>query len=271
MEKIDAFTHDQIIFLNNTTCMASSKYQLHCHNMFEVYYLIGGDVDYRIEGQEYHPKADSLLLIAPNVFHGVKINSPQPYQRFSLHFREEFLGQDSRKILTEPFLQNVIYYPHVSSFGVSHFHQSIIECLEMPEDLQFIAIRSRLIALLTQICHMHRLGGGQIASPHPQIQKILAYISDNLTEPLSLDELSHRFFVSKNHLNVLFRQATGTTVNQYIQLKRLTLAQAEIISGTSAGKASEMSGFKDYSNFYRAYKKFFRCAPTNPCPPSIHT
>lgn len=233
--------------------------------MYEILYIIRGDIDYRIEGHEYLPAPESILLIAPNMFHGVKINSTQIYHRFSIHFHSDLLDGQSRELLTTPFHQRGIYYPQASSYRADHFYQSVLECFDMPKTLQDVAVRSRITALLTQIYSMYSVGGAQASTPVQQIRQILQYINSCINRPVTLDDLSQRFFISKNHLNVLFRQATGTTINQYVRLKRLALAQKEILAGIPAGKAAESSGFSDYSNFYRAYKAHYGHAPTASC------
>ncbi len=49
-----AFTHintDMIQFGYNISNEMTTTYQIHCHNIFEVYYFIEGDVGYLGEGQ----------------------------------------------------------------------------------------------------------------------------------------------------------------------------------------------------------------------------
>ena len=91
--------------------------------------------------------------------------------------------------------------------------------------------------------------------------EILAYINSNLSRELSLDLLSKRFFISKNHLNRIFKIATGVTVWEYVKLKRLIMARNSILTGSSAIEACQNSGFNDYSAFYRAYKERFGVSP----------
>jgi AraC-like DNA-binding protein len=100
------------------------------------------------------------------------------------------------------------------------------------------------------------------APVNERIQTILWYLNSNLQKDISLEQITKRFHVSKNHLNVLFRKETGTTINQYIRIKRLTLARQEILNGGGAEEAAYKAGFNDYSNFFRAYKSFFGVMPS---------
>ena len=94
-----------------------------------------------------------------------------------------------------------------------------------------------------------------------KIESILRYLSAHLTEPVSIDDLAARFFVSKYHMMRQFRAQTGYTIHGYLTGKRLMRARAMIAAGTPVLQASEESGFGDYSAFLRAYRKQFGTTP----------
>jgi AraC-like DNA-binding protein len=96
---------------------------------------------------------------------------------------------------------------------------------------------------------------------------VLKYLEEHLRNELTLEGIAARFSVSKNYLNLLFRQTAGTTVNHYIRIKRLGLARQDILKGSNAQEAAYNAGFNDYSNFYRAYKTFYGSIPSAPGKP----
>ena len=104
----------------------------------------------------------------------------------------------------------------------------------------------------------------KVASPEVQtrIREILQYVNRHLYEELTLDELCRQFYISKTQLGRLFRAATGSTAWDYILVKRLIRARQLILSGVSITEASVCCGFRDYSTFYRAYKKRYDTSPT---------
>ena len=87
------------------------------------------------------------------------------------------------------------------------------------------------------------------------VSQIITYINENFTEKITLDDISAKFFISKHHLNKLFRKATGITVGEYVIYKRIYYARGLIQRGVRASEAAESSGFSDYSAFYKAYIK----------------
>jgi AraC-like DNA-binding protein len=237
-------------------------HKLHCHAEYEIYYFMQGDVEYRLEGHPYTLTPESLLLIPPNSVHGVTIKSKELHRRVSIHFLPELLDEAERTLLLEIFYAPHLYYPDLSKTKIGFLVQSVLDCKDMDGALQKAALKHRAISLLTCIYQLHLQNGASPAPRDERIQAILKYLNINLDKPVSLDRLSEEFYISKNHLNVIFRRETGTTVNQYVRIKRLTLAQQEIWKGRTAEEAAYKVGFNDYSNFYRAYKALFGIMPS---------
>ncbi|MDE7212552.1 MAG: AraC family transcriptional regulator, partial [Lachnospiraceae bacterium] len=53
----------------------------------------------------------------------------------------------------------------------------------------------------------------------------------------------------------------GAAPWEYITIKRLNAAREKMRAGATAQSAGESCGYGDYSAFYRAYVKYFGCAP----------
>ena len=87
------------------------------------------------------------------------------------------------------------------------------------------------------------------------ISKLIIYLNENISEDISLDFLSAKFFVSKYHLIRLFKSYTNTTIGQYIISKRISNAKRCLAQGENPLEASRKSGFNNYSNFYKAFVK----------------
>ncbi|MBQ3075419.1 MAG: helix-turn-helix transcriptional regulator, partial [Clostridia bacterium] len=94
-----------------------------------------------------------------------------------------------------------------------------------------------------------------------KIYEIIEFVNQNLSKDLSLDAIAADFYLSKSQLSRSFKKATGSTLWDYVLIKRLFLARSLIREGESISGACERSGFREYSSFYRAYKKRFGISP----------
>lgn len=99
------------------------------------------------------------------------------------------------------------------------------------------------------------------ADYNEKIIDIIRYISEHLSEELSIDHLAQKFYISKYHMMRQFKQETGYTIGNYISSKRLLLAKELILNHTPVMQACFDCGYKDYSTFSRAYRQLFHESP----------
>lgn len=249
---ITQLKNNDYMFHKTSTDKLIKEYQLHCHSYYEVFYFVSGDISYMVEGKVYNPKPSSIILLKPNVVHGVKTHSEDTYLRYAFHFYENFISEECRELLLAPFYGSSVYFENTmfeKSFA------SVINANNLPDPkLIDFAIKCRLETLLTEI---YPLANVQGQDPHDTLTyKISNYINSHLKENLSLDKIANEFYISKSQLGRLFNDNFGTTVANYISLKRCTMAKELIQRGSSASLAAIECGFNDYSTFFRSYKKF---------------
>ncbi|MFD2611381.1 response regulator transcription factor [Paenibacillus gansuensis] len=91
---------------------------------------------------------------------------------------------------------------------------------------------------------------------------IRQFIDHYYAEPITLELIAGRFFVSKEHLSRTFKQATGSTVMEYIITKRVDAARQLLQhSSVSIKSAAEAVGYSDLTYFHRIFKKITGMTP----------
>ena len=93
------------------------------------------------------------------------------------------------------------------------------------------------------------------------VDAVVSYINEHYNEPLTLDLLAEKFFISKYHLLRKFDAQMGTTVHRYILQKRLLIAKQLLAGGVAPSEACGYCGFGDYANFYRAFRSEYGATP----------
>ncbi len=241
MYQEESFKTELAMYTRTRSDAADIEYKMHCHNSYEIYYMIAGNVTYFLEGTSYRPRPGSLIVIPPNCFHGLQVMDDSEYYRIRIHFVPELLSQQ---------------------FAMEWYFHALEECGSYKKEVQDIAIRTQVLAVLIKIFAICSAQGPR-KGKEGQIQDIIGYINENLALPLTLEGLAEQFFMSKNHLTAIFKRATGTTVAKYILYKRMALVRGELLRGVPAAEAAARAGFGDYSSFFRAYKKIFGAAPSD--------
>ena len=151
----DNINSENIRCHHNITNTPTDSFALHCHSYFEIYYFVNGSVSYLVEGKRYEPKPHSILLLAPGTFHGVKVETAENYERYSLHFHAGLLSDSRAEFLLSPFTGenscSDIYFEGVNAYSLENYFQSLLECANLGEGLGEYLIPIRLEALLSQI------------------------------------------------------------------------------------------------------------------------
>jgi AraC-like DNA-binding protein len=93
-------------------------------------------------------------------------------------------------------------------------------------------------------------------SVDPRLQKVCAYIQQNLPNPMNVAGLAKYAYLSESHLRLLFRKTFGYSPVEYLHRSRLHRAK-ELLMNTehSISQISELAGFETLGKFGRIFKK----------------
>ena len=132
MYQEDSFKTSQVVYAHTRSDEADMEYKMHCHNSFEIYYMVKGNVEYFLEGTSYVPKPGSLLIIPPNCFHGLRVLDGSEYHRIRLHFVPELLTEKEKKVVTLYYyedltLKEISNILEVSESRVSQLHTRALQ------------------------------------------------------------------------------------------------------------------------------------------------
>lgn len=101
-----------------------------------------------------------------------------------------------------------------------------------------------------------------LAASRPEIEQVLAYIESNLSRPISRQDLARQAAFAPSYFSALFREATGTTIPEYINARRVHRAQDLLRDPqTRVSAVCYAVGFRDLSNFNRVFKRLVGCTP----------
>ena len=99
-------------------------------------------------------------------------------------------------------------------------------------------------------------------NPPEKLAPILEYIEENIHTDLSLDFLQKKFFIHRSHLSRIFRKNMGTSIHEYIILRRISKAKGLLTKGFNVTDAYSLCGFNDYTSFIRCFKRVVGLPPS---------
>ncbi|MGN0423068.1 MAG: AraC family transcriptional regulator [Lachnospiraceae bacterium] len=258
--------------LFHLTDQETREVKYHYHDFDKITIFIKGHVTYTIEGKSYELSPYDIVLVRHNDIHRLVIDNSQIYERIIVYISPNFMNAyktDSYDLSycfqkAEEEHSNVLRIPSLKN---SSLFQSITRLEKSFSDDGYASDLYRQVLFLEFMIHLNRAARKNrlefidTDNCNTKILDILQYINENLNHDLNIDTLSDHFYISKYYMMRLFKQETGYTLGHYISQKRLLLAKELILTGVSGTQACFDCGFKDYSTFSRAYKKFFHESP----------
>ncbi len=263
--------------------------KIHIHDTYEIYYSISGGKQFLIDDRFYDFEPGDIFFINQYESHYLSQLDEARHERIVISIYPEFLIQCSTPMtdlnycfsrhdlpsghkvsLTPDEREKFMYYIH-------RFQDNGATPLQLtpgspePDKIPFgqdILDRTNFMEMmlfLNQILRMHNeisvLPTQRTGSHHEQVDDILSFINQNISDDLSIDQLASHFFMSSSNICKIFKETTGTTLNRYITAKRITLAKEYLSQGRSVTDACLESGFRDYSNFLKAFTKAVGVSP----------
>ncbi len=249
-----------------------SNVKNHTHNYYEFYFFLQGEIELNIGGRTFPMTAGDVVLIPPGIEHRTfNRNESVPYRRFVFWVSQEYYEQiqatnpDYSYIVTQAVhKQHYVYHNGMGIFNALHS-----KCYRLLEEIHTERFgKESMITLCINdlMLHLNRMAYENLHPVKLRENKnlyinLIQYIEEHIEEDLSLDKLADEFFISKYHIAHIFKENLGMSIHQYITKKRLDMCRNALLSGTNISKTFHTYGFKDYSAFFRAFKKEYGLSP----------
>lgn len=243
---------------------------IHHHEFYEIYFFLNGDVHFTIEGKSYTLEHGDLLLMSPMELHQAQINPETVYERIVLWIDCDYLKKlgGKKTNLASCFDRSTPNYTNY--IKADKLKQTTLLALFEKINKEFYGshfgneqyAKALLIQLMIEINRLaSNISGTKNEEDDDLISQVLNYIGENFMQPITLESLANKFFVSKYYLSHEFQHRVGTSIYRYVIFRRLMQAKEMIGDGLAPGDVSQACGFGDYTNFYRAFKAEFGISP----------
>ena len=259
METIFANGYMEFFHLKSRSETQNPVFDLHSHNYYELYFFVSGKADWQVENRSYVVHSNTLCLFPPHCLHGIRLYPFVPYERFVVYLMP---NPQLEPVLLRPFHHPRHLFCSGRTADISGFLRSLAECASFPDELRELATGARLRSLLCELSLLDFSAGPAAAeTADERVRPIMDFINENLHRRLTLDELSHAFYMSRTHLQHLFERSVGISIHKYITTKRMSQAKQLIAEGNPPSKVFFRCGYEDYSSFFRAFQSYYGYPP----------
>ena len=102
----------------------------------------------------------------------------------------------------------------------------------------------------------------QSFSYYPRLERVRAYVADNLTEEITLEDAANVAAMERTYFSYFFRQKLGVTFSSWLQYLRVSRALDLIRSRDhSITEVAFAVGFNELSTFQKAFKRWTSLTP----------
>lgn len=271
LESAEDFFIERVISKSGTSMPSR-----HIHSTYEVYFLMEGERYVFVDKDTYHVKAQNIVFIKKDQIHRTGLSGKGYYDRILMQIDEEWmnpylhsLGLPSTAQYFDGFL-GAMAPPHPIWSRLCNILQ-IIEDETRKQDENFELIIKQKLAemlLLLQRCRQDTAADTPENDlkadswKHRKVNEIAEYLTANCHTQETLEELAKRFFISKSYLTRIFREVSGLTIREYVNLARVTKAKQYLIHTTKSITAiAEATGFASITYFERIFKRYSDISP----------
>ena len=244
----------------------------HYHEFYEMFFFMGGHVDYIVNDELFHLQPGDLLIIPPNILHNpIFLDFAVPYERYVVWISANALG---RLIRQDPdcgyFLRDdtpQMYLLRGDEAARGALRGSFVTLSQSYRNRE-LCYRSEGLSVITGILVDYnralaaKSGTAQSGSRNTLLSSILRYIQSNLTGDLALDAVAAAFFSNKYSISHIFKQNMNISYYQYVIQMRLIAGKNNLLAGVPVNKVWETCGFSDHAGFYRAFRKWYGVSPS---------
>lgn len=238
---------------------SGSSYTGHSHNLYEILYVLNGDVTHVIEDRKYKLKSGDLIITRPSKYHFIQIDSTADYERHNILFDHKKIGIDMKMLPTELDVVNVAKGSIISDI----FEKLDYYCKTFAPE-EFAQFAKLLIQeIIYNLAHVDSRDEKSFSVINPILSLALSYIAENLFTIKDISEVANAVFVTESYLFRLFKKELFKSPKKYITEKRLLYAQNQLKKGKTPTEVASICGFEDYTTFYRNYTSMFDKSPSD--------
>lgn len=253
--------------------------QPHSHNYYQLYFVVEGVIGHNLEKTSGQLRRGDAFIIPPNTYHYIEKRTDQ-VGFYSVSFTEKYFPFHGQGV---SFLTDFLYYlkqqtpervcPAISVDAaqcemLEPLLRQICQELEQKQPGFQEVLFHNLATVLSLVARNYYQSipdfkAVSYLTNQQKIMQAMAFVDLHYVEDLTLEGIVAGSQLSKANFCKLFLGLTGMTFNQYLHTRRIAKARELISEGYKIAQVSSLCGYKDFSTFFRNFKKITGISPTD--------
>ena len=245
----------------------------HIHPQYEIYFCPENIKQKSvINGIEYNYKFPCVIISKPYSIHSMScMETPQSsntlFERYVIYFSSKHDSSINSELFPEIMRDAKLgllfeLTEEQAKYLLNIF--SMFDCNKVPSltEKEGELLMSFFINRLFEFCKDDKIT--KVGSSEFYIQDVLRYISENFSSNLNVSDVAKHFSVSRSKLERDFRNSTGRTPHEFIEMCRINQAKILLSSkqSISVSEISSMCGFTSETYFFVFFQKHVGVSPS---------
>ncbi|MCF0228533.1 MAG: helix-turn-helix domain-containing protein [Parasporobacterium sp.] len=238
--------------------------QEHFHSDIEIIFVIEGIVNVVVEGTEFILESEEILLINSSKPHYISVSGESiicdltiSYEMLTELLNEEYVAFWCSKLTARDpgYGEMLQIFREIIVLRLANEPRSSFRLLEC-----YSRLLNRLVMDFKVDSSQWDQGGGDDAA---RVGYVINYIGLNYDEPVSLQNLADKLYVSASTLSRVFKKTTGMKFPDYVNQVRMQHAVKDMLNtNKSMTDIAVDNGFSSPSSFNRVFKDIYNTSPS---------
>lgn len=235
--------------------------RLHCHNFWELNFIISGGGVYTINNEIVNIERGMVFLMTPADFHSCSLKKGESFVSYCIQFYPSQIDEGVAALLyscPEP----IVYRVDESRVDeIAESLEKLTDAFGKKDKFYELFARNSIENICIQIAQtVSRLHG--VIDDAPIIRNAIVFVKDHYREKITLHDAAANARLSDAYFSHVFAQVMGTGFAVYLKNVRLNAA-CELLGSTemSVKEICFSCGFNDPNYFSDSFRKRFGTSP----------
>lgn len=249
-------------------CEPGYKVETHSQTVYEITYVVSGSGTSYTDGQPVPLRAGDVLINSPEHLHAIEADEQDILRYNFMGFRFNDRADARYRRLIEQYeapwklseTEGDLLFPFMRC--MDEFYSQTDYSTDMIrnycEQIVVLAVRRALSS------DADRAHPEKFRSAGAAVYRVIRYVEDNLYQLGSIQEIADTLGYSYTYLSHLFKERTGTTLQNYIAYKKIeTAVQLLRYGDLSATQIAGMLGYESVQSFSKSFRRVMGVTPTH--------